>query len=275
MRLTMPARSVLRAVRAAMFAVVCVLLALFGHTLMSDAPVHWVAPVGAGVGIGVLAWAVADRERGLGAITAAVLAAQAGLHTLFTLARQPVAEPTGAARFRSQWLQVLLCNDDRPGDAPTHSVAELLTRMRLDPDLARQSPAAAGFGGPSTGSGGHHMAGAGSGSGSGSAMGGMNHDGVLMSVLGHGGTGMFAAHVLAALGCGLWLRHGEKAVFRLLRLLATMAGSVVLALVGAWTSPIATGRPAMPRASRRRVRAVPKWVSRPLPGRGPPAALYA
>ncbi|MGC0421064.1 hypothetical protein [Embleya sp. AB8] len=262
MSFTMPARSVLRVVRAATFAVICVLLALFGHTLMSDAPVHWAAPVGAGAGIAVLAWAVADRERGLGAITAAVLAAQAGLHTLFTLAQQPVAEPTGAARFQSQWLQILLCNDDRPGEAATHSVAELLSRMRLDPELARQSPAAAGFGGPP--SGGHHMG----------ASGGMNHDGALGMVLGHGGTGMVAAHVLAALGCGVWLRHGEKAVFRLLRVLATMAGAVVLALVRAWTSPIATRLPALPRSGRRGERAVPKWVCRPLPGRGPPA-LFA
>ncbi|WP_331770960.1 hypothetical protein OG948_45815 (plasmid) [Embleya sp. NBC_00888] len=265
MSVTMPARSVLRAVRAAMFAVICVLLALFGHTLMSDAPVHWAAPVGAGAGIAVLAWAVADRERGLGAITGAVLAAQAGLHTLFTLARQPVPEPTGAARFRDQWLQVLLCNDDRPGDAPTRSVTELLVRMRLDPNLAGQSPEAAGFGRPPSGA--HHTAGAGAG--------GMNHDGALTAVLGHGGTGMVAAHVLAALGCGVWLRHGEKAVFRLLRVLATMAGTVVLALVGAWTSPITTRLPAMPRAGHRRERAVPKWVCRPLPGRGPPAALFA
>ncbi|MYS87335.1 hypothetical protein [Embleya scabrispora] len=259
----MPARSVLRAVRAAMFAVICVLLALFGHTLMSDAPVHWAAPVGAGVGIGILAWAVADRERGLGVITGAVLAAQAGLHTLFTLARQPVPEPTGAARFRDQWLQILLCNDDRPGDAPTRSVAELLIRMRLDPNLAGQSPEAAGFG--RAPSGGHHTV----------AAGGMNHDGALMAVMGNGAGGMFAAHVLAALGCGVWLRHGEKAVFRLLRLLATMAGTVVLALVGAWTAPVATRLPGMPRARDRGERAIPKWVCRPLPGRGPPAALFA
>ncbi|WP_331766823.1 hypothetical protein [Embleya sp. NBC_00896] len=261
---TMPARSALRAARAATFAVTCVLLALLGHTLMSDAPVHWAAPVGAGVGIAGLAWAVADRERGLAAITGAMLAAQAGLHTLFTLAQQPVAPTAGASRFEAQWLQILLCNDDAPGDAANHTVAELLVRMRLDPDLARRSPESAGFG--SAAGGGHHTTAAGSGTG---------HDGPLMALLGHGGFGMVAAHVLAASGCALWLRHGEKALFRLLRLFATMAVTVVLALVGAWTAPAAPRLPSMPRSRRRRERAIARWVCRPLPGRGPPFVLAA
>ncbi|MFD0395851.1 hypothetical protein ACFQ3Z_42470 [Streptomyces nogalater] len=33
-------------------------------------------------------------------------------------------------------------------------------------------------------------------------------------------TGMLTAHLLAALLCGLWLAHGERAAFRILRALA-------------------------------------------------------
>ncbi len=59
-------------------------------------------------------------------------------------------------------------------------------------------------------------------------MGSMSHDmgsGAVESVSSHMGhvpggdssLGMLAAHLLAALLCGLWLGHGERAVFRLLR----------------------------------------------------------
>ncbi|MFF9803886.1 hypothetical protein ACF1G5_01935 [Streptomyces coeruleorubidus] len=63
-------------------------------------------------------------------------------------------------------------------------------------------------------------------------MGAMGHDmgsmpSAPMSMSGHGhashapdgdsSLGMLAAHLLAALLCGLWLGHGERAVFRLLR----------------------------------------------------------
>ncbi|MYW03255.1 hypothetical protein, partial [Streptomyces sp. SID3343] len=241
---TMPARSVLRAVRAATFAVVCVLLALLGHTLMSDASVPWAATGSAGVAIALLVWVVADRERGFPAITGAMFAAQAALHALFTLAQRPPPpiEPPSAA-LETRWLHVLLCNDDTPGTGPTRSVAEILIRMRLDPNLARQTPESAGFGGGSSGfvsgspfgdtsSSAHHAA-AGAGAG-------MRHGGAMMSILGDGGRGMFAAHVLAALACAVWLRHGEKAVFRLLRLLAVLTVTVVVALVAAWSPVPAT-----------------------------------
>jgi hypothetical protein len=274
---TMPARSVLRAVRAATFAVVCVLLALLGHTLMSQASVPWAATGAAGVGIAVLVWVVADRERGLPAITGAMCAAQAALHALFTLAQRPPPpmKPPSAA-LETRWLHVLLCNDDTPGAGPTRSVAEILVRMRLDPNLARQTPESAGFGGNSSGfvsgspfvdvsSTAHHAP----------SGGGMQHGGAMMSILGDGGRGMFAAHVLAALACAVWLRHGEKAVFRLLRLLAVLTVTAVVALVAAWSPVPATRLPVIRRTARRRVRAVPRWVCRPLPGRGPPRALPA
>ncbi|MBB1247342.1 hypothetical protein GL263_27915, partial [Streptomyces durbertensis] len=40
---------------------------------------------------------------------------------------------------------------------------------------------------------------------------------------GHASAGMLAAHLLAAAVCGLWLWRGETALFRLLRLLRTLA----------------------------------------------------
>ncbi|MFF7160449.1 hypothetical protein ACFZBP_03475 [Streptomyces sp. NPDC008086] len=38
-------------------------------------------------------------------------------------------------------------------------------------------------------------------------------------------TGMLAAHLLAALLCGLWLAHGERAAFRILRVLGGWLGA--------------------------------------------------
>ncbi|MFJ4278437.1 hypothetical protein [Streptomyces massasporeus] len=53
----------------------------------------------------------------------------------------------------------------------------------------------------------------------------MGHGMDTLASAGHGmagmsSTGMLAAHLLAALLCGLWLAHGERAAFRVLRALA-------------------------------------------------------
>ncbi|WP_328501010.1 hypothetical protein OG828_11160 [Streptomyces sp. NBC_00457] len=56
------------------------------------------------------------------------------------------------------------------------------------------------------------------------SMGSMDHAGAAHSldhgIVGMSSTGMLAAHLLAALLCGLWLAHGERAAFRILRALA-------------------------------------------------------
>ncbi|GAA1161599.1 hypothetical protein GCM10009630_69870 [Kribbella jejuensis] len=76
-----------RAARAAMFAVTCVLLAALGHVLMSGAMLPWWALPMAFGWIGVTAWIVADRERGVPFVVLSTLFAQGALHVVFTLAQ--------------------------------------------------------------------------------------------------------------------------------------------------------------------------------------------
>ncbi|HET6356982.1 hypothetical protein [Streptomyces sp.] len=76
-----------RALRAAVFAAVCVLLAVIGHVLMSQTGVPWWT-VGAGAVItGAAAWCLAERERTLLPVVLFAVAAQTALHTAFSLAQ--------------------------------------------------------------------------------------------------------------------------------------------------------------------------------------------
>jgi len=258
----MPAESPLRAVRAALFAAICVLLALIGHMSMSDAPIPWWAPT---VAFGVLAgaaWAAAARERGLIAIGTGVLIAQGALHSLFTVTASitPAAGGPTSDQIEAQWLRLLLCNDDVIAlNERQWSAARLLESMRLDPALALKPPSSHGT---HAMAGGHDMGAMSAGQGH-----GMSH----MPL--HGDTGMLLLHLLAALGCALWLRRGEKAVFGLVRLFAARASGLVTLLRAA------VGAPRVPTAAPHActfVRATltpPRWAHRPLMRRGPPIIL--
>lgn len=60
----------------------------------------------------------------------------------------------------------------------------------------------------------------------------MSHMSHMGEGAGQGGSssfGMLAAHLLAALLCGLWLAHGEKAAFRILRAVVSTAGRAAAA----------------------------------------------
>ncbi|MFI2352070.1 hypothetical protein ACH492_34790 [Streptomyces sp. NPDC019443] len=81
-----------RAVRAAVFAAVCVLLATIGHVLMSKAGLPWWAPVAGVTVTGAAAWCLAGREYGLLPVVAFALVAQSALHTAFSLS-QTAVEP--------------------------------------------------------------------------------------------------------------------------------------------------------------------------------------
>lgn len=81
-----------RAVRAAVFAAVCVLLATIGHVLMSDAGLPWWAPAAGVTVTGAAAWSLAGREYGLFPVVAFALVAQSALHTAFSLS-QTAVEP--------------------------------------------------------------------------------------------------------------------------------------------------------------------------------------
>ncbi|MEW2494327.1 hypothetical protein AB0942_12380 [Streptomyces nodosus] len=85
-----------RSVRAAVFAVVCVLLAAAGHALATGfAPPLWVE-AGGFLAVFTVATALAARERSLLGIGAAMLVVQGGLHLAFDAAGPPDA-PTHLA----------------------------------------------------------------------------------------------------------------------------------------------------------------------------------
>lgn len=81
-------------------------------------------------------------------------------------------------------------------------------------------------------------------------------------------TGMFAAHLVAALLCGLWLGHGERAAFRIIR---AVAGRLVAPLRLLLAPPAAPERP-RPRLRRRRSDRAPRLLLlvHAITSRGPP-----
>jgi hypothetical protein len=82
-------------------------------------------------------------------------------------------------------------------------------------------------------------------------------------------SGMLAAHLLAALLCGLWLAHGERAAFGLLR---TVAGRLSAPLRLSLALPVAAERP-RPRVRRGRADRSPRrlLLVHAITSRGPPA----
>ncbi|MFK4066481.1 hypothetical protein [Streptomyces sp. NPDC029674] len=182
-----------RLARAAMFAAVCVVATALGHAVMSGATLPWWAVGYAFAATVAAAWWLTGRERGAVAVTGATVAAQLCLHELFGLA-QRVSVPAGGS--------------GPPDAAPGHPDDGMNHLNHAMP--ATVPPAGTG------------SSGAGSSDASMYAS-AMPDEGVshwVMSVFGHSGSGMFLAHVVAALICALWLWRGEAAVFRTGRALA-------------------------------------------------------
>lgn len=185
----MTVRGWCRVLRAGVFAAVCVPLAALAHVTMSGTPLAWWAVAAATAWTGTGGWLLAGHERGRALIVTVVTAAQAVLHGMFALT-QSLAPTSESAR----------------GTATHASGSMGMNHMGMN-----------------------HM--------------GMSHMGSAhMGSMGHGTTGvqhlhtythtmtdmsatasygMFAAHLLAAILCGLWLAHGERAFFRVLRAAAT------------------------------------------------------
>ncbi|MGW4563028.1 hypothetical protein ACWEN3_11645 [Streptomyces sp. NPDC004561] len=85
-----------RSLRIAMFAAVCVLLAVAGHGLaMGDMPPLWADAAGF-LSVFALGWPLGGRERSLPGIGAAMLLTQAGLHLAFGAAHRGM-HPDGMA----------------------------------------------------------------------------------------------------------------------------------------------------------------------------------
>ncbi|MFJ5925540.1 PE-PGRS family protein [Kitasatospora sp. NPDC092948] len=244
----MEAGRVVRAGRAAVFAAGCVLLAAVAHVLMSGRPVA--APVLAAAfgGTAGLAWLTARRERGPLLVTALTVGVQAALHTLFSLGQATTAAAAAPVPegFAARWARLLLCNG---GPLTDEQAARLVEAAGLDPGMLPGGGTAAGPADPH-------------------AMPGMAHHAMAMTGQ-HGGAGMLAAHLLAALLLGLWLAAGERAVHGLARTVAARLFAPVLLLLGAARPARAPLRPRRPRAGARRPRS--RLLVHSLATRGPPA----
>lgn len=203
----MTAGSVSRAVRAANFAAVCVTTAALGHALMSARPLSWWALTAALAMTGSVAWWLAGRERGAFVVTGSTVVAQLGLHSLFGLAQSCPGGTAAGGAPEGQWSAQLLMNG-----IPGTSGMTGMTGMAVLPA------------GPAAHVG--HMA---------AAHGDVT--GMPLAHSGHGTLGMFLAHTLAALVCGLWLWRGEAAAFQLARSVAAVLFApllLVLTTLG-WT----------------------------------------
>ncbi|MFF5160859.1 hypothetical protein ACFY3N_32380 [Streptomyces sp. NPDC000348] len=94
------------------------------------------------------------------------------------------------------------------------------------------------------------------------------------AAFGHSSAGMLAAHLLAALLCGLWLGYGERAVFRVLRAVGGWLAAPVRLLLPA---PVPPRRPSLRGRRRRRSDRAPRLLLlvHAITSRGPPAGAAA
>lgn len=89
-----------------------------------------------------------------------------------------------------------------------------------------------------------------------------------MSMSGTSSAGMLAAHLLAALLCGLWLAYGEQSAFRVLRALAGWLWTPLRLLFGLAPAPLA---PRVRLRRERRSRVFPQLLLvHSITSRGPP-----
>lgn len=208
--------------------------------MASGAALPPLALASAFAGTASAAWWLAGRERGAFVVTGATVAAQLGLHLLFSLMQLP-GSTSGAhgspvrmshaahALHAGHWAPPGRGGAGEAAASGSSSVARLATDHG-DLALAGLSPFCHGW-------------------------------------------GMLLAHVLAALLCGLWLWRGERAAFRLGRALgAAVFVPLRTALrglaAGAWRPPRLC-----PMAAFRLRRPRQIFLRHVLVGRGPPASV--
>ncbi|MFG2901397.1 hypothetical protein ACGFZH_30440 [Streptomyces zaomyceticus] len=180
-----------------------------------------------------VAWAAAGRRRNGPTIAGALFGLQGALHAVFAMAGSHVGD-TG-----------------HPASATGTSGMHGMHGMS-----AMTDPSA----GPT-----------GTGTGTGTAP-GTDADAVMTMVMGTGtgsGIGMLAAHLLAALLCGLWLAHGEAAFFALARAALAYAFTPLRLLFARVRVPEAPRRPVR-RARRNAHRPHTVVLAHSLSRRGPP-----
>jgi hypothetical protein len=207
-----------RAIRAAVFAAMCVLLAALGHVLMSGTDVPAWALAAGGAVTGAVGCCLAGRERGLPLIVTVVVAAQTVLHEAFSYAQS--ASGASGASASMDMGSMRMGSMDMGAMHRDHTGMSAMDHM------------------------GHSMDG------------------------GSSSFGMLAAHLLAAVLCGLWLAYGEKAAFRILR---AAAGWLAAPLRLLFALP---GTPDHPRVHLRRRRSdrAPRLLLlvHAITSRGPP-----
>ncbi|MER6329871.1 hypothetical protein ABT298_11175 [Streptomyces sp. NPDC001034] len=219
-----------RTIRAAVFAAVCVLLAALGHVLMSGSDVPaWALVAGLAV-TGATGWCLAGRERGLPLVVTVAVAAQTALHEAFSYAQSTRASSGGPA-------------SPGMGSMRTDSMGHMdMSRMDMGHmDMSHTGMSHTGM---------SHMDRMGLFTGGGSAS-----------------FGMFAAHLFAALLCGLWLAYGERAAFRILR---AAAGWLMAPLRLLLALPATPDRPRVRPRRRRSDRAPRLLLVHAITSRGPP-----
>lgn len=225
-----------RGIRAAVFAAACVLLTATGHVLMSDAAVPWWALVVAFGATGAAAWCLADRERGPFGVTVAAVAVQAALHSCFSLAQARagagVATHTSHATMGHDHTAHTAMGQQAMGQLP------MVPDAMAQPPLGQELTAVVAM--------------------SGHDMGGLSP------------SGMLAAHLLAALLCGLWLAHGERGAFRILRALAAQLLAPLRLVLRLPAPPHRPRVRARREARARRLRRL--LLAHVLVSRGPPPA---
>ena len=229
----------LRMLRALPFAVVCVVVSAIGHCLAGGGRIPVAALLLGGLAVWAIAAALAGRERRLPSIVGALAVGQLALHLLFhqaamgtmgTMAGMQgmgrmngmsgmsgmsgmagmdgIGSSSGAGNALAALAAKLLCGP--AGSAASAlprgtTAAQLVEQAGIDPHLVISgTPQLSSF---------------------------WTHSGPLgLSPL------MLLGHLLAALTAGWWLRRGEAAVWRLLRLTCQVAET----LAQTWTAPLRT-----------------------------------
>ncbi|MFF0516799.1 hypothetical protein [Streptomyces sp. NPDC004250] len=250
----MAADGALRALRAAVFAAVCVVLGALGHVLMSGSGLPWWVLLAGLTAVGAVGWSFGGRERRGAAVASLTVAVQTALHACFTLAQPTVRSPVAAAggtQTVQDWARYLLCGAD-PTPAQAARAYGIAQRSGLTERLHH---------GPG------HPTGAVAASGAmdASDLAGLLH---LGHMAGTASWGMLAVHLVAAAMCGLWLAQGERAAFALVRAYADRA-FVPLRLVFIVLVPLACPPVLWPvRQPHRRLRRL--LFVHSLATRGPP-----
>jgi hypothetical protein len=200
----MSEKPILREVRAAVFAAVCVLVGVVGHDAFSPGGIPvWLLAACAGF-LFLFARPLTTRERGLPSIVAAMAVVQLGLHEVFAVAQHHSATTLAAPMRHVPAVGTWWCGPKAPSG---------LGRILLSSYSASTL----------------HSAGV-------STDMGPSMSGSSMS------SGMLAAHVVAALLAAWWLRRGEAAAWALTRTLAIrivlpLRLLLVAAAAWAWTPP--------------------------------------